>query len=168
VQRTGYLEEFTAFWSAREETRRLWFSLFTPQQGHDSEERLRPADRQAVVSELARLRVLFPKIHLPNAVLEGYRNPPQSPHECIFARTTTCISADLTTRIEPCQFGGDPVCTECGCIASAGLASIGKYKLGGLVRVGKIFDVSDRIGQRVNAVRAGASAGASAASPVGD
>lgn len=147
IQRPGYLSEFARFWSGREEVRSIWFSLFTPQQGEQAEERLRPSDRQAAIDELARLRGEFPKVDMPRAVLEGYRHPPASPQECIFAQTTNCISADLTTRISPCQFGGNPVCSECGCMASAGLASIGKHKLGGMVRVSRIFDVSKKLGE---------------------
>ena len=136
------------FGPERKEVRSIWFSLYTPQEGDQGEERLRPQDRQVVIAELARLRTCFPKIHLPPAVLEGYRNPPASPQECIFAQTTHCISADLTTRITPCQFGGTPVCTECGCLASAGLASIGKHKLGGFISVAKIFGASRRLGEQ--------------------
>jgi organic radical activating enzyme len=151
VQRPGYLREFSRFWSDREEVRKIWFSLFTPQQGAEPEERLMPRDRIEVVHDLARLRASFPKIDMSEIVLRGYLNPPSSPKECIFAQTTTCVSADLATRIVPCQFGGDPVCSECGCIASAGLAAIGKYKLGGLFPLSQIFSVSQRIGQRIAA-----------------
>jgi hypothetical protein len=31
--RRGYIEDFVRFWSEREETKRIWISLFTPQQG---------------------------------------------------------------------------------------------------------------------------------------
>jgi MoaA/NifB/PqqE/SkfB family radical SAM enzyme len=152
VQRPGYLREFSRFWSDRQEVRKIWFSLFTPQQGAETEERLTPGDRIGVVHELARLRACFPKIHMPDVVLRGYLNPPSSPKDCIFAQTTTCFSADLATRIVPCQFGGKPVCSECGCIASAGLAAIGKYKLGGLFPLSRILTASQRIGQRFAAV----------------
>jgi organic radical activating enzyme len=145
--RPNYLSDFASFWSNRCEVRKIWFSLFTPQDGDHSAERLRPQDRLAVLEELAQLRHRFPKIYLPDAVLNGYYHPPNSPEECIFAQTTNCISADLATRITPCQFGGRPVCSECGCIASAGLASIGKYKLAGLIPVSKIFSVSRRAGE---------------------
>jgi MoaA/NifB/PqqE/SkfB family radical SAM enzyme len=153
LQRSDYLSDFASFWSEREEVRKIWFSLFTPQEGDASEERLGPQDRLSVLSELARLRSCFPKIYLPAAVLNGYYHPPSSPQECIFAQTTNCISADLTTRIMPCQFGGRPVCSECGCIASAGLASIGKYKLAGLIPVSKIFDLSKKAGERCSLLR---------------
>jgi MoaA/NifB/PqqE/SkfB family radical SAM enzyme len=150
VQRPNYFEVFSRFWSQREEVRKIWFSLFTPQRGQETEERLKPKDRLHIVNELRSLRASFPKIDMPSAVLEGYLHPPASPQECIFAQTTTCVSADLTTHIEPCQFGGQPVCSECGCMASAGLASIGRYKLAGLIRVSQIFSVSTRIGEHFN------------------
>ena len=146
--RPNYLKDFASFWSDRQEVRKIWFSLFTPQEGDDGAERLRPGDRLAALEELAQLRHIFPKIYLPNVVLNGYYHPPSSPQECIFAQTTHCISADLTTRISPCQFGGQPVCSECGCVASAGLASIGRYKLGGLVPVSRIFFASKSAGER--------------------
>lgn len=152
LARPGYLEEFTAFWSNRPEVRKIWFSLYTPQQGDASGERLRPQDRVAVVQELGRLRAVFPKIELPEAVLHGYLHPPQSPQECIFAQATTCVSADLETPITPCQFGGRPVCSECGCMASAGLAAVGRYRLGGLVAISGVYSCSKKIGERVSAV----------------
>ncbi|HEY2462385.1 MAG TPA: radical SAM protein [Candidatus Acidoferrum sp.] len=148
VQRPGYLSEFADFWSRRPEIQNIWFSLFTPQQGAQNEERLDAHDRETAVGELTRLRNSFSKVKLPDAVLDGYRHPPASPEECIFAQTANCISADLTTRITPCQFGGQPLCAECGCMASATLASIGKHKLAGLVRVSTIFDISRRLGEQ--------------------
>ncbi len=148
LRRPNYLREYARFWSERPEVRKIWFSLFTPQQGQQSEERLSSQDRADVLGELAVLRASFPKVYMPDVVLDGYSRPPARPQECIFAQTTTCISADLATAITPCQFGGKPVCTECGCIASAGLASIGKYKLAGLVPVSDIFRLSKQLGER--------------------
>jgi MoaA/NifB/PqqE/SkfB family radical SAM enzyme len=152
LQRPGYLIEFADFWSKREEVQRIWFSIYTPQEGEHSEERLAPQDRVVLLRELTPLRACFPKVELPDRVLDGYWHPPGSPQECIFAQTTTCISADLTTRIAPCQFGGRPVCAECGCIASAALASIAKYKLAGLVPISAIFSLSKKIGEQVSQV----------------
>jgi MoaA/NifB/PqqE/SkfB family radical SAM enzyme len=149
LQRPNYLSDFAVFWSRREEIRKIWFSLYTPQEGEHSDERLTVEDRQRALREFARLRSSFPKIELPDQVLDGFLHPPASPQECIFAQVTDCISADLATRISPCQFGGQPVCTECGCVASAGFASIGKHKLGGLVPLSDIFSLSKKIGNRV-------------------
>src|SRR5215831_13687952 len=105
----GYFSQFAAFWSAREEIRKIWFSLYTPQQGEQSAERLRPEDREAALRELALLPPDFPKVELPERVMDGYRHTPASPKDCIFSQLTTCVSADLRTFISPCQFGGKPV-----------------------------------------------------------
>jgi MoaA/NifB/PqqE/SkfB family radical SAM enzyme len=154
VQRPGYLDDFAAFWSTRPEVKRIWFSLYTPQEGEASEERLTPADRARVLAELCRLRYLYPLVEMPDRLLAGFASPPSSPDECIFAQTTACFSSDLHTAITPCQFGGRPVCSECGCIASAGLASFAKYKLAGLVPVSSVFTASRKFGERLAAAQA--------------
>ena len=61
VNRAGYLEEFLRFWSAREPVEKIWVSLYTPQIGEVSEERLRPADRERVVADLLALRLRYPE-----------------------------------------------------------------------------------------------------------
>jgi MoaA/NifB/PqqE/SkfB family radical SAM enzyme len=157
VNRAGYLEEFLAFWSARPETRKIWMSLYTPQVGESSAERLTPADRARVVSDLMALRTRYPKLEAPKGMLDVYANPPASPDDCIFARTTTSISADLTTRITPCQFGGTPDCANCGCIASAGLAAVARHRLLGVVPVGAIFTGSLKVGSTVRQLKPAAS-----------
>jgi hypothetical protein len=148
LQRNGYLNDFARFWSARPEVRKIWFSLYTPQEGDKSDERLTSEDRHLVVNELARLCGVMDKVDIPRHVLEGFLRPPDSPDECIFAQNTTCLSADLRTKITPCQFGGKPVCSECGCMASAGLAALGKFKVAGLVPVSALFSASRKFGER--------------------
>ncbi len=152
MKRPNYLAEFVDFWSAQSEVRKIWFSIFTPQMGESLPEILTPAERAQVIADLGHLRGSYPKIEMPGEMLRQFAKPPESPEECIFARTTTTISADLTTRITPCQFGGKPDCSQCGCIASMGLAAVGAYKLGGIVPLKPIFDLSLRIGR----ARAGA------------
>ncbi|HLA96774.1 MAG TPA: hypothetical protein VK612_13715, partial [Pyrinomonadaceae bacterium] len=147
AQREGYYEEFLAFWSARPEVKKIWISLFTPQIGAEAEEILSPIVRKNIITELAELRKRFPKLVLPNSVVEGYLNPPKSPDECIFARTTLNLTADLASRVTPCQFGGTPDCSQCGCIASAGLAAVGSWKLFNIIPLRSIYNASDRIGQ---------------------
>ncbi|HTT64227.1 MAG TPA: radical SAM protein [Bryobacteraceae bacterium] len=157
LARPGYLTEFSRFWSERPEVRKIWFSIYTPQQGDQSQERLRPQDREVLLDEL-RAAVRIPKVDLPRVVLDGYRHPPQSPEECTFARLTTCLSPDLKTRITPCQLGGKPVCAECGCIASAAMHAVSNFKLGGLIPLSTILNASMRLGglsgNRPPAVRA--------------
>jgi hypothetical protein len=132
----------------------MWFSLYTPQRGEDSPERLLPEDRARVVAEIGGLHKRLPKLRdMRPAVLQGYLNPPQNPESCIFAQTTACLSADLKKRIVPCQFGGDPDCSQCGCMASAGLDAIGRYKLGAGVTAGTLFWMSNRVGNGMRKMR---------------
>lgn len=153
VNRPGYIEEFLRFWSAREEVSKIWCSLYTPQIGEVSDERLRPADRELVIADLLALRLKFPKLALPKGLIDVYANPPDSPDECVFARTTTSYSADLTTKITPCQFGGAPDCSNCGCIASAGLAAVARHQLFGFIPVGTIFTGSLKVGEKLKKLR---------------
>jgi MoaA/NifB/PqqE/SkfB family radical SAM enzyme len=148
LRRSGYLADFSRFWSSRPEVHKIWFSIYTPQEGDDSPERLRPRDRETLFDELTAVAAEFPKVHLPRQVIEGYRKPPQSPQECTFARLTTCLSADLKTRVSPCQLGGKPVCTECGCLASAGMHALAGVKLGGLLPLSSILKASIDWGTR--------------------
>jgi MoaA/NifB/PqqE/SkfB family radical SAM enzyme len=146
LARPGYLADFCRFWSDQPDARKIWFSIYTPQEGDDSPERLRPQDREILFEELSAAAMEFPKVHLPQVVIEGYRNPPRSPTECTFARLTTCLSADLKTPVSPCQLGGKPVCAECGCIASAGMHALTGLKLGGLIPLSTLLDASIRLG----------------------
>ena len=147
LERPGYLADFCRFWSARPEVRKIWFSIYTPQEGDDSTERLRPQDREILFEELPPRRG-SPESASAAVVLESYRHPPRSPRECTFARLTTCLSADLKTHVSPCQLGGKPVCAECGCIASAGMHALTGLKLGGFIPVSAILNTSIRLGGR--------------------
>jgi MoaA/NifB/PqqE/SkfB family radical SAM enzyme len=153
VRRDGYLEEFLRFWQANADTRMIWVSLYTPQRGELSDERLTTTDRQRVIEELRRLRPIAPKLEMFDGALEAYAKPPASPAECAFARTTECLSADLERRITPCQFGGNPDCASCGCIASASIEAISRHRLPGGLRVRQIFDASAMAGSMVARVR---------------
>ena len=150
----GYLRVFTAFWAAIADVSRIWFSLYTPQIGEDSAEMLRPADRLRVVRELQDLRRHEPKLRdMAPSLLESYLHPPASPAACIFARTTACLSADLQRAITPCQYGGNPDCSQCGCLASAALDAVGRRRLAGIVPVGAIFTGSQAIGSALRSRR---------------
>jgi len=151
--RPGYLAEFMDFWSSQREVEKIWISLFTPQIGETSYEILAPALRRQVICELFELRNVYPKLAMTKGMLETFAEPPSKPEECIFAKTTRTITADLKTRVGPCQFGGNPDCSQCGCIASAGLNSIGRHKLPGGIRLGWIYETSVKLGNVVAAVR---------------
>lgn len=151
--RDGYIEEFVRTWSDNPNVRSIWLSLYTPQIGEQSPERLTPDDRRHVVDTLRELRQRYPKLQMPAGLLDAYLEPPASPRDCIFARTTECISADLQTRITPCQFGGAPDCSSCGCMASAGLAAVGRHRLGGMIPIDALFNGSIRIGEAITSLR---------------
>jgi sulfatase maturation enzyme AslB (radical SAM superfamily) len=145
MKRQSSLQEFIDFWSAKPEIRKIWMSMFTPQVGATGPEILTREQRVQAVKELLRLRQLYSKLDMPEGLIQEFLNPPQSPDACIFAQTTHTISADLKSKITPCQFGGTPDCSQCGCFASMGLAAVGNYKLGLGVKAGDIYWVSNSI-----------------------
>jgi MoaA/NifB/PqqE/SkfB family radical SAM enzyme len=147
MKRPGYLREFLEFWTPRREIRKVWFSVFTPQAGEQAPEILSPEERRRAVADLTSLRKYFGKLDMSEELIRQFANPPKNPRDCIFAQTTETISADLKTRIGPCQFGGNPDCSSCGCMASMGLAAIGEHKLAGVLSVGAIFRASVAIGR---------------------
>jgi sulfatase maturation enzyme AslB (radical SAM superfamily) len=158
--RPGYVTEFTRFWAANPDVKRIWFSFYTPQQGEESPERLRLQDRALFVDEITALYAEEPKLHdMIPSVVRGYLHPPQSPDDCIFAKTTECISADLKKPITPCQYGGTPDCTQCGCLASVGLEALGAYRLGGFIPLKSIFTGSLAVGRAVRRMRSAGAAG---------
>ncbi|HEY7856584.1 MAG TPA: radical SAM protein [Terriglobales bacterium] len=147
MDRPGYLEEFVATWSANSDIKKIWMSLFTPQVGEELAEVPSPKQRASLIAELSRLRELYPKLDLPRGLIAQMAQPPASPRECIFARSTTVISADLRSRVSPCQFGGTPDCARCGCFASMGLAAIGNHRLPVGIKAGTIFHASATFGE---------------------
>jgi MoaA/NifB/PqqE/SkfB family radical SAM enzyme len=148
MKRPGYLAEFLEFWTPRPEINKIWFSLFTPQVGDQLSEILTSEERDRAITEMTKLRKTYRKLDMPDAVIRQFASPPHTPQECVFALTTQTLSADLRTKITPCQFGGNPDCASCGCFASMGLASVAAHKLGGLLSVGSIFKASLKIGER--------------------
>ena len=153
MHRPGYLEEFVRFWSERTETKRIWISLFTPQQGAKGPEILTFDERRSVVEELFRLRSAYGLLDMPAEAIAEFMHPPASPKDCIFARTTLSLSADLKSRITPCQFGGTPDCSQCGCMASMGFAAVGHHRVLPGLTAGRLFQLSELVGKGVNRLR---------------
>jgi sulfatase maturation enzyme AslB (radical SAM superfamily) len=148
--RPGYATTFTEFWAANPDVKRIWFSLYTPQRGEQSEEMLTPANRRMLVDEIGTLHARHAKLKdMMPAVTRGYLKPPQSPEDCIFSQTSACVSADLKTRITPCQYGGAPDCTQCGCMASVGFEALGQHRIGGLIPIKSLLLGSIRAGALV-------------------
>lgn len=147
MKRDNYLQEFVAFWSEKPEIKKIWMSMFTPQIGATGAEILTRPERAEATEELLRLRQIYPKLDMHESLIREFLHPPVSPKECIFAQTTHTVSADLKSKITPCQFGGNPDCSQCGCIASMGLAAVGNYRLGLGVTAGAVYRASTSIGK---------------------
>jgi hypothetical protein len=125
-------------------------------------------ERTQAIADMTQLRKRYPKLDMPEAVIRQFASPPRSPQDCVFALTTQTLSADLQTKITPCQFGGNPDCASCGCIASMGLAALAAHKLGGIISVGSIFKASIKIGQNRAQSRAKSRAKSQATNQVKD
>jgi len=150
MERPGYLDEFLCFWSRRPEINRIWFSVYTPQRGEQSPEMLSANHREALVEQLPALARRYPKLLLPQGMARAFLSPPASPSECIFSRMSMNYSADLQTKVEPCVFGGDPDCGQCGCSISAGLHYVGGLRALGPLRVRHLVRGSMAAGRVVN------------------
>lgn len=146
LQRPGYMEDYVRFWNARPEVRHIWVSLYSPQQGEESAERLTPEQREEVARELPRLHALYPKLLAAEAYAQALLHPPASPRECTFSRLSKNYSADLKTRVEPCVFGGNPDCAQCGCSASAAAEWISGHSLAGGLKARHVLRGSMAIG----------------------
>jgi MoaA/NifB/PqqE/SkfB family radical SAM enzyme len=147
MKRPGYLAEFLEFWTPRPEIKKVWFSMFTPQVGDEMPEILSLEERQRAIEDLVQLRKQYPKLDMAEKVIRQFASPPHRPQDCVFALTTRTLSADLKTKITPCQFGGNPDCTSCGCVASMYLTAVATHKLGGILPVGAIFKASIKMGR---------------------
>src|SRR5579864_6200480 len=153
LQRANYFEEYVAFWNARPEVDHIWVSLYTPQVGEESAEKLTPADRQEIARALPGLARKYPKFLMNDGVAQAFLQPPENPAACLFAKMSANYSADLQTRVEPCVFGGSPNCAECGCAASSGLHWIRTVKVAGPLRVGHFVGGSVGVGSLMNRLR---------------
>ena len=95
--RPGYVTEFTDFWA-----KLAGRQAHLVQPVHAAERRAVAGDaaargsRSASSTRSRRCIAREPKLHdMRPSVVHGYLHPPQNPDECIFAKTTACLSADL-------------------------------------------------------------------------
>ena len=153
LSRASYLEEYVAFWNAREEVDHIWVSLYSPQMGEESAERLMPADRERVAHELPQLRKSYPKLLVPEGMAQAFVKPPKNPEDCLFSKMSLNFSADLRTHVEPCVFGGTPDCSQCGCSISSALHWLRDERIAGPLRVGHMVRSSLGVGSAVRKVR---------------
>lgn len=153
LERAGYLEEYIAFWSGREEVNRIWVSVYTPQVGEQSAEMLGVTDRETVARELPVLAARYPKLLFNEGLARAFVQPPKNPDDCVFAKMSANYSADLTSRVEPCVFGGTPDCSQCGCAASMGMHWVRGVKVAGGLKVGHFIGSSVKVGLLANRLK---------------
>lgn len=140
LESPGYLEQYLEFWTARPGIGRIWLSLYTPQRGEESAEKLTPESRHRLFNLLPDLKQRYPGLILPHGATEAFAHPPKDPGSCTFSRVSVNYSADLQTRIEPCFFGGNPDCSQCGCAVSAGLHWLHERPLALGITAGHLID----------------------------
>jgi organic radical activating enzyme len=153
--RQNYFEEYVSFWNARPEVDHIWVSLYTPQIDEQSPERLITEDRERIACELPPLAELYPKLLISEGMMRAFVNPPHNPQSCLFAKMSVNYSADLETHVEPCVFGGNPDCSQCGCSISGALHWIQGEKIAGPLRVSHLVNTSLNIGTAVNRAQDG-------------
>ena len=142
MERPGYRDDYLSFWTSRPGIERVWLSIYTPQKGEKSREILTPEARRRLAGELPALKTKYPALILPHGAVEAFLHPPDDPSRCTFARVSVNYSADLRARIEPCFFGGNPDCSQCGCAVSAGLHWLHERPLALGLRAGHLIDWS--------------------------
>jgi MoaA/NifB/PqqE/SkfB family radical SAM enzyme len=155
LARPGYLEEYVAFWNERAEVNRIWVSLYTPQIGEQSVEMLTREDRETLARELPALTTKYPKFLINEGIAQAFVDPPKNPDDCLFSKMSANYSADFKTRVEPCVFGGNPDCSQCGCAISSGLHWIREVKVAGPLKVKHFVGSSVGVGLAVNRMRSG-------------
>ena len=153
LERSEYLEEYVSFWSGRQEVDHIWVSLYTPQIGESSPERLILADRELLAQELPKLAQRFPKFFMNKGIANAMVHPPSHPDDCIFSKMSVNFSADLRSRVEPCVFGGEPDCSQCGCAISSALHWIRTVPVAGPLKAGHLVQGSIQVGRLMNRFR---------------
>jgi MoaA/NifB/PqqE/SkfB family radical SAM enzyme len=155
MEQPGYLDAYLGFWTARPEIDRIWVSIYTPQVGERSAEMLTPDLRRELIRQLPLLKARYPALLMTPGIAEAFAAPPSNPRDCIFSRVSVNYTADLKTRIEPCFFGGQPDCRQCGCAVTAGLHWVGTKRVLGPVTASHLMNASVAVGRFATAARRG-------------
>jgi sulfatase maturation enzyme AslB (radical SAM superfamily) len=150
IEQPGYMDRYLEFWNARPEVDRIWISVYTPQLGEESAERLTPANRVALAEYFNSVRGKYPKLTMHKGLMDAFIEPPQSPGECLFSKLSINYTADLKSRVEPCVFGGSPNCAECGCSISMGMHWLGDVRVAGPLHARHLIKGSLAVGRTVN------------------
>jgi hypothetical protein len=88
-----------------------------------------------------------------DGVARAFGHPPSAPNECTFSKLSVNYSADLKTQVQPCVFGGNPDCSQCGCGVTALLHHVGTLKVAGPLRASHLMNSSIAIGRFINRLR---------------
>ena len=152
VEQPGYMDRYLGFWNSRPEVNRIWVSVYTPQIGEDSPERLTPENRRQLAKFLTGAAGGYPKLTMHKGLMDAFLTPPASPSACLFSKLSVNYTADLRSRVEPCVFGGSPSCADCGCSISMGMHWVGDIRIAGPLRARHLIQGSISIGRAVNRV----------------
>jgi len=155
TERRDYLDEYLDFWTSQPEIQRVWLSLYTPQRGEQSAERLTEAARTRLFEELPRLKAKYPALILPGSSIKAFAAPPQTPSECTFTRISAAYAADLRSRVTPCFYGGNPDCSQCGCAVSVAAHWLHAQKIPHAfgLRAGHVIEASLKVSDWIVAMR---------------
>ncbi|MBV8810162.1 MAG: radical SAM protein [Acidobacteriaceae bacterium] len=153
VEQAGYMDRYLAFWNAKPEVNRIWVSIYTPQIGEESAERLTSENRAQLASYFASVGKKYPKLTMHPGIMAAFVKPPAGPSDCVFSRISLNYTADLRTRVEPCVFGGSPNCSECGCSISMGMHWLGNLTVAGPLRAKHLINGSLSVGRAFNRLR---------------
>jgi MoaA/NifB/PqqE/SkfB family radical SAM enzyme len=150
IEEPGYMDRYLAFWNEQPEVRNIWVSVYTPQLGEESAERLTQENRAQLADYFDSVGQRYPKLTMHKGLMDAFRKPPASPKECLFSKLSVNYTADLRTRVEPCVFGGSPSCADCGCSISMGMHWLGDIRVAGPLRARHLIQGSLAIGRGVN------------------
>jgi len=150
IEQPGYMDRYLSFWNDRPEVRNIWVSVYTPQRDEESAERLTPENRSELAAYFNRIGRKFSKLTMHPGLMRAFLEPPPSPAACLFSKLSVNYTADLRTRVEPCDFGGAPSCAECGCSMSMGMHWLGNVRVLGPLRASHLIRGSLAVGRGVN------------------
>jgi MoaA/NifB/PqqE/SkfB family radical SAM enzyme len=150
LEQPGYMDRYLEFWNAQPEVRRIWVSIYTPQLNEDSAERLTPENRRQLAAYFNSVEGRYSKLTIHRGLMNAFLAPPAGPQSCLFSKLSVNYTADLRTRVEPCVFGGEPNCAECGCSISMGIHWLGGVKIAGPLHARHLIQGSLAIGRTVN------------------
>ena len=150
IEEPKYMERYLGFWNAQPEVNRIWVGVYTPQIGEESDERLTEENRGQLGAYFSSVGNRYPKLTMHAGLMSAFLRPPSIPSECLFSKLSVNYTADLTTRVEPCVFGGQPNCAECGCSMSMGMHWMGDIRVAGPLRARHLINGSLAVGRTAN------------------